>query len=304
MTKKQTLSQLETNHLCLLCESKSLQAFTSLNFLGVWSPGSPAATCGSVRFASLLPSVFPPLLGPITHSCTTWYHHHGQPPASLVGGTDVRGIRWIPGPRLSQRAPSRAVGFLCRSMPYEDRGGNPFNVKAAEGSLACSCLSHCCIGRFCRVFRGRVLQLVVCLTVFPWWTLAVCHSLEVRSLGSSSALKCCWVAQRQVGRWRNVAWRRGSRPGAQEMKARVCLRPSVRSWVSHADPHIRHLSSCWNQWDLVTLIDLFSVCLALRVSVVGDREQHCSFPWIDVLGTEGRAAALAAWVCRQATRSW
>lgn len=34
MTKKQTLSQLKANHLCLLCEFKSLQAFTSLSFSG------------------------------------------------------------------------------------------------------------------------------------------------------------------------------------------------------------------------------------------------------------------------------
>lgn len=73
MTKKQTLSQLKTNHLCLLCESKSLQAFTSLSLPGrVISRQSHS----KMWFRTFLPAfchLFSPhLLGLITHYCTTW----------------------------------------------------------------------------------------------------------------------------------------------------------------------------------------------------------------------------------------
>lgn len=116
-------------------------------------------------FTSLLPSVFPHLLGLITHCCTTRYHslraatgfgswYHARLPAGSLGLGSPR----VPGP---------AVRFLWRSFSYKDCGGKPLNVSAPERSLACPCFSHRCILRFCRVFRGCILQLVVCLAVFP-----------------------------------------------------------------------------------------------------------------------------------------
>lgn len=93
MTKPQILSHLKPNHSCLLCESKSPQAFTSLSVPGrviSWQSRSSMWSCvfspASCHLFSLL--CWDRLLTIAQAGVTP----HGQPPALVVGGTDIAHI--------------------------------------------------------------------------------------------------------------------------------------------------------------------------------------------------------------------